>query len=174
MAMLKRENTMRAKNYREVKGQPYVRHEYIKSIPQSKITKFSMGDTKAQFAYQASLIAKESAQIRTNALEAARVATNRVLMEKLQNNYLLQVIPYPHVILRENKMIFGAHADRLQDGMSRAFGKPIGTAARVKLGQEIIQIKVAKEAVDIAKEALKRGSIKLPIPCRIVIEQVPN
>ena len=165
---------MRAKNYREVKGQPYVRHEYIKSIPQSKITKFTMGDTKASFGFQASLIAKESAQIRTNALEAARVATNRVLMEKLQNNYLLHVIPYPHVILRENKMIFGAHADRLQDGMSRAFGKPIGTAARVKSGQEIIQIRVAKEAVDTAKEALKRGSIKLPIPCRIVIEQIPN
>lgn len=165
---------MRAKNYREVKGQPYVRHEYIKSIPQSKITKFTMGDTKASFAFQASLIAKQSAQIRTNALEAARIATNRVLMEKLQNNYLLQVIPYPHVILRENKMIFGAHADRLQDGMSRAFGKPIGTAARVKHDQEIIHVEVAKEAVDVAKEALKRGSIKLPIPCRIVIKQIPN
>lgn len=165
---------MKAKNYREVKGQPYVRHEYIKSIPQSKITKFTMGDTKASFAFQASLIAKQSAQIRTNALEAARIATNRVLMEKLQNNYLLQVIPYPHVILRENKMIFGAHADRLQDGMSRAFGKPIGTAARVKHDQVIIHVEVAKEAVDVAKEALKRGSIKLPIPCRIVIEQIPN
>jgi large subunit ribosomal protein L10e len=133
-----------------------------------------MGDTKASFAFQASLIAKQSAQIRTNALEAARIATNRVLMEKLQNNYLLQVIPYPHVILRENKMIFGAHADRLQDGMSRAFGKPIGTAARVKHDQEIIHVEVAKEAVDVAKEALKRGSIKLPIPCRIVIKQIPN
>jgi large subunit ribosomal protein L10e len=174
MAMLRRENIVRAKNYREVKGQPYVRHEYIKSIPQSKITKFTMGDTKANFAFQATLIATQKAQIRTNALEAARVATNRVLMEKLQNNYLLQILPYPHVILRENKMIFGAHADRLQDGMSRAFGKPIGTAARVKPGQEVMQIKVAKEAVDTAKEALKRGSIKLPIPCRIVIEQIPN
>jgi large subunit ribosomal protein L10e len=140
----------------------------------SKITKFTMGDTKAQFTHRASLVAKESAQIRTNALEAARVATNRVLMEKLENNYLLQVVPYPHNILRENKMIFGAHADRLQDGMSRAFGKPIGTAARVKPGQEIMQIKVAKEAVETAKIALKRGSIKLPIPCRIIIEQIPN
>ena len=165
---------MRAKNCREVKGQPYSRHEYIKSIPMSKITKFTMGDTKAQFTYRASLIAKESAQIRTNALEAARVATNRVLMEKLENNYLLQIVPYPHNILRENKMIFGAHADRLQDGMSRAFGKPIGTAARVKPGQEIMQIRVSKEALETAKIALKRGSIKLPIPCRIIIEQIPN
>jgi large subunit ribosomal protein L10e len=58
--------------------------------------------------------------------------------------------------------------------MSRAFGKPIGTAARVRVNQEIMQIKITKEAVETAKEALKRGSIKLPIPCRIVIEQIPN
>ena len=165
---------MRAKNYREVKGQPYTRHEYIKSIPQSKITKFTMGDPNATFTYQATLITKQAAQIRTNALEAARVATNRVLMDKLGNNYLLQILPYPHAILRENKMIFGAHADRLQDGMSRAFGKPIGTAARVKVDQQIMQIKVNQDAVETAKEALKRGSIKLPMPCKIVIEQIPN
>jgi large subunit ribosomal protein L10e len=165
---------MRAKNYREVKGQPYTRKEYMKSSPQSKITKFTMGDPHGNFAYTASLVAQQAAQIRTNALEAARVATNRVLMEKLGNNYLLQVLPYPHVVLRENKMIFGAHADRLQDGMSRAFGKPIGAAARIKPNQEIMQIKVTTEAVNTAKEALKRGSIKLPIPCRIIIEKTPN
>jgi large subunit ribosomal protein L10e len=165
---------MKAKNYREVKGQPYTRHEYLKSVPQSKIIKFTMGDPHGSFTHQATLIAKEAAQIRTNALEAARVATNRVLMDKLENKYLLQVLPYPHNVLRENKMIFGAHADRLQDGMSRSFGKPIGAAARVKVNQEIMQIKITKEAVETAKEALKRGSIKLPIPCRITIEQIPN
>lgn len=165
---------MRAKNYREVKGQPYTRREYMKSSPQSKIVKFTMGDPQGNFTYQASLVAKESAQIRTNALEAARVATNRVLMDKLGNNYLLQVLPYPHQVLRENKMIFGAHADRLQDGMSRAFGKAIGAAARVRPEQQIMQIKITQESIETAKEALKRGSIKLPIPCRIVIEKTPN
>lgn len=78
---------MRAKNYREVKGQPYTRREFVKGFPQPKITKFTMGDTKAQFEYEARLIALEKAQIRHNALEAARVATNRLLMEKLSNNY---------------------------------------------------------------------------------------
>jgi large subunit ribosomal protein L10e len=122
---------MRAKNYRAVKGQPYTRREFVKGFPPPKITKFTMGDTKAKFEFEVKLIATEKAQVRHNALEAARVATNRLLMDKLVNNYRLQVRPYPHVILRENKMIFGAHADRLQDGMRRAFGKPIGTAARV-------------------------------------------
>jgi large subunit ribosomal protein L10e len=88
------------------------------------------------------------------------------------NNYCLRVLPYPHTILRENKMIFGAHADRLQDGMRRSFGKPIGTAARVKPNQTIIAINVNANGVEIAKEALKHGSAKLPTPCKIVIEKV--
>jgi large subunit ribosomal protein L10e len=162
---------LRAKNYRAVKGAPYTRKEYVRGSPQPKITKFTMGDAKSKFAYQALLIAQEEAQIRHNALEAARVASNRVLMEKLGNSYLLKVVPYPHAILRENKMIFGAHADRLQDGMRRAFGKPVGTAARVKPNQTIIEIGVNEDGIETAKEALKRGQVKLPIPCRIVIEK---
>jgi len=165
---------MRAKNYREVKGQSYTRKEYIRGSPAPKITKFTMGDTKTTFPIQALLIAGEEAQIRHNALEAARVASNRVLLNKLGNAYILRVVPYPHTILRENKMIFGAHADRLQDGMRKAFGKPVGAAARVKVGQAIIEVGVNENAVEVAKEALELGKDKLPIPCRIVIEKVPN
>jgi large subunit ribosomal protein L10e len=163
---------MRAKNYRPVKGQNYTRREFVRGFPQSKITKFTMGDTKINYEYEGKLISLESAQIRHNALEAARVATNRMLMEKLVNNYHLQVYPYPHTILRENKMIFGAHADRLQDGMRRSFGKPIGTAARVRPNQTIISVFVNHDAVELMRECLKRGSAKLPMPCRIVIEKV--
>lgn len=163
---------MRAKNYRAVKGQSYTRTEFVKGFPPPKITKFTMGNAKGNYEYEARLIALEAAQIRHNALEAARVAANRPLMEKLVDKYCLRVYPYPHTILRENKMIFGAHADRLQDGMRRSFGKPIGTAARVKPNQTIISVSVNADGIEIAKEALKRGSAKLPIPCRIVIEKV--
>ena len=162
---------MKAKNYRAVKGMAYTRKEYARGAPPPKITKFTMGDTKAKFAYQALLIAKEEAQIRHNALEAARIASNRVLMDKLGNSYVLKVVPYPHAILRENKMIFGAHADRLQDGMRKAFGKPIGTAARVKPNQTIIEVGVNEDGIETAREALKRGQNKLPITCRIEIEK---
>lgn len=162
---------MRARNYRDVKGQPYTRKEFVKGFPQPKITKFTMGDPNAKFEYEARLVALERTQIRHNALEAARVAVNRLLMEKLSNNYLLQIHPYPHVILRENKMIFGAHADRLQDGMRRAFGKPIGTAARVEPDQTIITVRFNAEGLEIAKEALRRGSAKLPVPCKIIVEK---
>ena len=165
---------MKARNYREVKGQSYTRKKYIRGSPPPKITKFTMGDTTARFDYQALLISEKEVQVRHNALEAARVATNRILSEKLGNNYCLRILPYPHAVLRENKMIFGAHADRLQDGMRGAFGKPIGTAARVKRDQSIIMVNVNEEGIEAAREALKRGEAKLPVTCRIVVEKIAD
>jgi large subunit ribosomal protein L10e len=165
---------MKARNYRKPKGQPYTRKKYIRGSPMPKITKFTMGNPTGSFEYEAYLIAQKGAQIRHNALEAARVASNRSLSEELGENYCLRILPYPHTVLRENKMIFGAHADRLQDGMKRSFGKPIGTAARVKQDQTIIVAEVNEDGVDVAKEALRRGGAKLPMPCRVVIEKVAD
>jgi large subunit ribosomal protein L10e len=163
---------MHAKNYRHVKNRAYTRKEYARGFPPPKIVKFTMGDTKGQFQVEGQLIALERAQIRHSALEAARVATNRILMDKLLNDYYMNVHPYPHIILRENKMIFGAHADRLQQGMRRSFGSAIGTAAKVEVDQPIITVKVKAGQEEIAKDALKRGSAKLPIPCKIVIRKI--
>lgn len=163
---------MHARNYGPVKGQAYTRKEYVKGFPPPKIVKFTMGDTKSTFDYEARLIALQRTQIRHVALEATRVATNRVLMDKLINDYYMQVLPFPHVILRENKMIFGAHADRLQQGMRRSFGRTVGTAARIEPGQVLIIVRVKANAVETAKESLKRGTAKLPIPCRIVVEKI--
>jgi large subunit ribosomal protein L10e len=163
---------MRSKNYRPVKGQAYTRKEFAKGFPPPKINKFTMGDTKARFEYEGRLIALEKAQIRHSALEAARVATNRGLVEKLVSNYFLRVHPYPHMILRENKMIFGAHADRISDGMRASFGKPVGTAARVRANQTLITVRVNANSVELAKDSLRLGGTKLPIPCRVVIEKL--
>lgn len=131
-----------------------------------------MGDPTGSFEYQGLLIAQEGAQVRHVALEAARIATNRLLSTKLGENYCLQLKPYPHTVLRENKMIVGAHADRLQDGMRRSFGKPVGTAARVSRNQTIMTARVDKEGVEVAKDALRRGGAKLPMPCRVVMEKI--
>ncbi len=163
---------MKARNYGPVKGQAYTRKEYVKGFPPPKIVKFTMGDTKGKFDVEARLISDQRKQIRHISLEAARVATNRVLMDKLINDYLMVVLPFPHVILRENKMIFGAHADRLQQGMRRSFGRTVGTAARIEPGQTIITVRVKAKDVEIAKESLKRGTAKLPLTCRIVIEKL--
>ncbi|MCW4018695.1 MAG: 50S ribosomal protein L16 [Candidatus Bathyarchaeota archaeon] len=163
---------MKARNYGPVKGQAFTRKEYVKGFPPPKIVKFTMGDTKGAWDYEARLVSNQRKQIRHIALEAARVATNRELMDKLVNDYLMQVLPYPHIILRENKMIFGAHADRLQQGMRRSFGRTVGTAARIEPGQTIITVRVKTAGLAAAKEALKRGTAKLPLTCRIVVEKL--
>jgi large subunit ribosomal protein L10e len=163
---------MKARNYGPVKGQSYTRKEYVKGFPPPKIVKFTMGDTKGTWDYEARLIATERKQIRHVALEATRVATNRVLIDKLVNDYFMKVLPFPHIILRENKMIFGAHADRLQQGMRRSFGRTIGTAARIEPGQTLIIVRVKAAALETAKESLKRGMAKLPLTCRIVVEKI--
>ncbi|MCL2432246.1 MAG: 50S ribosomal protein L16 [Nitrososphaerota archaeon] len=163
---------MHARNYRHVKNRAYTRKDYARGFPPPKIVKFTMGDTKAQFEIEAQLLATARVQIRHSALEAARVATNRILMDKLINDYYMTVHTYPHIILRENKMIFGAHADRLQQGMRRSFGTAVGTAAKVEVGQPIITVRAKAAALETAKESLRRGSAKLPMPCKIVITKI--
>jgi large subunit ribosomal protein L10e len=75
------------------------------------------------------------------------------------------------VVLRENKQATGAGADRVSDGMRKAFGKAVSTAARVESGQSLMSVRTTKANFQIAKEALKRASMKLPTPCRIVVEK---
>lgn len=165
---------MRASNYREVKGPAYTRKKYIRGSPQPKITKFTMGDPNIKYEYKAVLVTQEAVQIRHNALEATRISVNRVLEAKLGTGYYLRVMPYPHTVLRENKMIFGAHADRLQQGMRKSFGKPTGTAARVRPNQPLIEVDVNTNGLETVKIALKRGQAKLPTTSRIIIEKTTD
>jgi len=157
--------------YRDIKGQPTTRKEYLKGVPNPKITQFDMGNRKETFPIKISLLVEEACHIRHNALDAARVAANR-FMEKSAgvSNYHLKVRIYPHVILRENKQATGAGADRVSQGMRKAYGKPVGTAARVKPNQPIITIETKQQFVEKAKEALRRAGMKIPSPVRIVIE----
>jgi len=164
---------MRGRNYRTPKRQVYSSREYIHGVPNPKISKFTMGDTKATYKYRVSLKAQSLVQIRHNALEAARIAVNKVLLDRLgETGYLIQVRVYPHVVLRENRMIATAGADRLQEGMRRAFGKPTGLAAVVRRDQPIIDVYVNDPALDYAKEALRVSASKIPTSCRIESAQI--
>lgn len=102
-----------------------------------------------------------------------RVAAHKLLSSKLgEENFYLKVVGYPHHVIRENKMMAFAEADRLQDGMRLSFGKPIGTATRVYKGYEILQVIVKKEHLEIAKRAAKVASSKIPLPSKIEIEEI--
>jgi len=147
--------------------------KYIHGAPPPKISKFMMGDTKSQFEYRFSLVAQGPVQVRHNALEAARVAANKVLFDALgETGYKIHLRLYPHIILRENRMIATAGADRLQEGMRRAFGKPTGRAARIKYGQSILDIYVNGNAIEAAKQALRASSKKLSVACVINQEKL--
>jgi len=67
-------------------------------------------------------------------------------------------------------MMAMAGADRLQDGMRLSFGTPIGRAARVEAGQAVLLVKVNKSGLEHAREALRRASSKISLPCRVEIE----
>jgi len=161
-----------ARMYRRLDGMAYVRREYMRGVPGSKIMIFDMGNPNADFPVTVSLVSEEACQIRHNALESARISANKYLMRRVgRNNYHFKVRVYPHHVLREHKLAVGAGADRISSGMRRAFGRPVGTAARVKAGQSIMSVRVYPENYESAREALKRASYKLPTPCKIVIEK---
>jgi large subunit ribosomal protein L10e len=160
---------MKASNFRKKRNMSYTRKEYMGGIPGSKIVKFTMGNTNKDFPSRLELIALKNGQIRHNALEAARIAANRLMeLEVGRDDFFLKIIPYPHEVLREHKRLNVAQADRFQEGMKRAYGKPVGTAARLKRGDRIISINVGERHVPQAKIALKRAADKFPIPCKVL------
>ncbi|MCW3142143.1 MAG: 50S ribosomal protein L16 [Methanophagales archaeon] len=161
-----------ARKYTKITGHAYVRRSYMGGVPGSKIALFDMGNLSKDFPVSLSLVAKEACQIRHNALEAARIFANRYLVKEVgRKNFHLKIRLYPHHVLRENKIASGAGADRVSSGMRHAFGKAVGTAARVKPGQRILSVGVEEQNFDDAKEALRRASYKLPTPCRVVIDK---
>lgn len=138
-----------------------------------KITKFVMGNTKLDAEVKISLTSLERGFIRHNALEAARVMAHKYLSRYVGDaNYMLVIKAYPHQVLREHKMMAFAGADRLQEGMRRAFGKPIGTAAAVSPFAIIAEVYGLKQHLDHLKEAMRRAASKLPIRCSINVELV--
>jgi large subunit ribosomal protein L10e len=148
---------------------------FIKTVPQQKIVKFSMGKenlyNQGRLPHKLTAVSEEKVQIRHNALEACRQYINKTLDKELAGQYLFKVIPFPHHIQRENKMLTGAGADRMQTGMQLAYGKASGKAAILKPGSRIFFVAVANEkAVVFARKVLKQIKAKLPGKTKILYE----
>lgn len=155
------------KCYRKVK-RAYTRKSrykvkgYIKAVPTNKLVKFNFGDNKKEFPHKVLLVSKEKIQVRHNALESARTSVVRRLTKALGKEYHMQVRAYPHHVLRENKMITGAGADRMQTGMQRSFGRAMGLAAQLNKGTAIFCVYCNKEGIPHARKALQSANPKLP------------
>lgn len=152
----------------------YKKKAFIKAAPSMKIIKFNMGDSKKKFEYRIDLVSKDRIQIRQNALESSRILVNRRFQKQLGQNYYFVLRLYPHHVLRENKMLTGAGADRMQSGMQRAFGRPVGVAAQVRVGQPIMTVNVDKKDVDYARKMLKLATPRLPCRCNIIVSENKN
>ncbi len=147
--------------------------DYIAAVPNTKIIKFDMGNVKKKFQYEVNLVSKNPIQIRHNALESSRMVVNRKLNEKFGDmNYHFKLRVHPHHVLRENKMLTGAHADRMQTGMQRAFGRAVGIAAQVKRGKEVFSIRINKKDLETTKEILKTATPRLPGTYIIEVNQI--
>lgn len=147
---------------------------YVKVVPPQKIVKFTMGDEKqanaGKFPYRLVVYSKEDVQIRHNALEACRQYVNKQLDNSLAGQYVFKIVPFPHHIQRENKMLTGAGADRMQTGMQLSFGKSVGKAAIVKEGERIFYFALANpKAVAVARELVRK--VKSKLPCTIRLEE---
>jgi large subunit ribosomal protein L10e len=150
----------------------YTSKQFAPGAPNPKVARFTTGKSRPDYDATVLLISEGRVQIRHNALEAARVAANKKLALVGEENYFLKVVTYPHIILRENKMIATAGADRLQEGMRKAFGKPIGLAARVGIGDVVLELSVKAENLEKAKASMKAASAKLPMKTRVEIVEL--
>lgn len=143
-------------------------------VPAQKIVKFSMGkggdynNKKLPLVLTVINAEKVQVQVRHNAMEACRQVLNKTLNEELNGQFFLKVVPFPHHIQRENRMLTGAGADRLSSGMQLSFGKAIAKAALLKKEAPLFIIAVSSQkGIRVARAALKEIKSKLPFKFRI-------
>jgi len=173
----------KASSYSRFYARPYTRKSakksksFIKTIPPQKVVKLHMGDIKTyeqgKFPIVFRMVSAQNVQLRDNAIESARQFIHHELEANFLGQYYFGVKVYPHHILRENKMLTGAGADRMQTGMQLSFGATVGRAALVKKGKELFVVAVNSEkAAKAARGYMEKIKAKLPCSTRILVSKV--
>ena len=148
----------------------YTKKNFVRGgRPHMKVIKFDMGSPQKEFDSVIKLNSCKAMNVRHNAMESARMTSNRLLEKTIGKEYHLRIKIYPHHILRENALASGAGADRLSTGMKKSYGKSISSAARVREGQTLMELRINKNNVKIGKEALSRAAKKFPCSCKVVV-----
>merc|ERR1712083_90049 len=147
-------------------GKPYPKSRFCRGVPDPKIRIFDLGRKKAdvrEFPLCIHLVSNEYEQLSSEALEAGRICANKYLVKNCgKDQFHIRVRLHPFHVVRINKMLSCAGADRLQTGMRGAFGKPQGTVARVHIGQAIMSVRTKDGNKAHAIEALRRAKFKFP------------
>lgn len=165
-----------AKTCRTLEKAPWARYSkkkprksFVKALPHLSLLVYEMGSRKQPFDFTYDLVADYDIQLRDNSLEAARQAANKYLEKIIPNLYFFKVRVFPHNVIRENKMIAGAGADRLQKGMRKAYGRSTDRAARIQAGQAVFTINVSKANSSHIEEAYRRAKRKMSGKFRIML-----
>ncbi|KAI9015994.1 ribosomal protein L10e/L16 [Hyaloraphidium curvatum] len=155
-----------ARCYRYCKNKPYPKSRFCRGVPDPKIRIFDLGRKKApvdEFPLCVHLLSDEYQQISSEALEAGRICANKYIAKVAgKDSFHMRVRVHPFHVIRINKMLSCAGADRLQTGMRGAFGKPTGTVARVDIGQILISVRAKEATKATIVEALRRAKYKFP------------
>jgi len=155
-----------AKCYRYCKDKPYIKSRFCRGVPDPKIQIFDLGNKRAsvdEYPLCVHLVSGEYEQVSSEALEAGRIVVNKYMSKYVGNkSFHMRVRVHPFHVLRINKMLTCAGADRLQTGMRHAFGKPCGTVARVRIGQILYSVRAALDSKAHVLEALRRAKYKFP------------
>jgi len=144
-------------------------------VPDSKIRIYDSGVKRYgvdAFPCCVHLISWEKEQVSSEALEAARIACNKYIVKSSgKESFHLRVRVHPWMVLRINKMLSCAGADRLQTGMRGAFGKPQGVCARVSIGQILLSVRCKDNNQTVVEEALRRAKFKFPGRQKVIVSR---
>ncbi|KAH8974121.1 hypothetical protein BDL97_01G085400 [Sphagnum fallax] len=164
-----------ARCYRQIKNKPYPKSRFCRGVPDPKIRIYDVGMKKKgvdEFPFCVHLVSWEKENVSSEALEAARIACNKYMTKFAgKDAFHLRVRVHPFHVLRINKMLSCAGADRLQTGMRGAFGKPQGVCARVAIGQVLLSVRCKDQNGIHAQEALRRAKFKFPGRQKIILSR---
>lgn len=164
-----------ARCYRYCKNKPFPKSRYNRGVPDAKIRIYDLGRKRASvddFPLCVHLVSNELEQLSSEALEAARICANKYITKVSgRESFHLRIRVHPFHVLRINKMLSCAGADRLQQGMRNAWGKPAGLAARVNIGQIIMSVRTKDSNKDVVVEGLRRARYKFPGQQKIILSK---
>ncbi|RUO95350.1 ribosomal protein L10e/L16, partial [Jimgerdemannia flammicorona] len=164
-----------ARCYRYCKNKPYPKSRFCRGVPDPKIRIYDLGRKKAavdEFPLCVHLISNEYQQISSESLEAGRICCNKYITKVSgKDSFHMRVRVHPFHVIRINKMLSCAGADRLQTGMRGAFGKPQGTVARVNIGQIIFSVRSKDTNKAVVIEALRRCKYKFAGRQKIIVSK---
>ena len=152
--------------YRYQKNKPYPKSRFNRGVPDPKIRMYDGGKKKGDWSLFPAcihMVSYEKEQITSEALEAARIAANKYMQNNTgKEGFHIRIRVHPWHVVRINKMLSCAGADRLQTGMRHAYGKALCKSARVNIGDILLSIRTKPEFVHIAELALRRSKDKFP------------